>query len=720
MSQQIRALDKDSVYKICSGQVIVDLATAVKELIENSLDSKATSIEIKLKEMGTESIEVSDNGSGIDPENYAGIALKHHTSKISDFIDISSVGSFGFRGEALNALCELSGSFFVATKRLVDDVGTILSFDRNGRLVSQKASPKGVGTTVIVEKLFDVLPVRRGELIRSIKKQFQKLLKVIQAYAVISTGVKFVVTDTSKASRQILLATQSSTQLGDNVSSVFGSSFLSTLVPLSLEVTVGSLAVTGRDCGTAVEDGELSMQILDEHENTDSNIHGTVVAVIKGLVSKAGAGVGRSDNDRQFIFCNGRPVDLPRFTKVLNEVWRRYEMKHKPAFIINIEVPAGAIDVNLSPDKREVVLTNESLILENLCVSVDKIYAPSRYTYTVDQSRTGTENHLLQSNLLSYGTISNLSAERKLALEDKRQNETNGMKESVGIEGDKLVANDENPTIMAMANTPSSSQQYLSSYPLAAPVWSTQLESGRLFDYSSSSSSATGKTSSGSDSVCNNKGSDRYGVLKSKQFIWRENDSPSYKGSSGSSSSKRSMKSFVDEEQAQDISSFRKNAELNLLQPSGESKSSEVEFVGGKRDREPDEEEDSYNAYSQESSSGSSVDRTWHFDTSKVISAFATRYNVTDASSQSSLNCEKSAESVGEDGTSEVFLDAFISDPSVRIINKGDFERMQVIGQFNLGFMIALLDEDLYILDQHACDEKYRLFFKFLLIQYTS
>jgi DNA mismatch repair protein PMS2 len=399
---QIRALDRDSVYKICSGQVIVDLATAVKELIENSLDSKATSIDIKLKDSGAESIEVSDNGSGIDPENYSGIALKHHTSKISEFVDITSIGSFGFRGEALNALCELSGSFSVSTKRSCDEVGAALTFDRNGRLLSQKACPKGTGSTVSVEKLFEVLPVRRGELIRSIKKQFQKLLKVIQAYAVISTGVKIVVTDISKSSRQVILATQSSSQLGDNISSVFGSTFLSTLVPVSVEVTTGSAVALVYDNDDHLagntspgESGAADLEIKD------CNIPTKVVAVIKGYVSKAGAGVGRSDNDRQFIFCNGRPVDLPRFTKVLNEVWRRYEMKHKPAFIINIEVPAGAFDINLSPDKREIVLTNESLILEQLGESVDKIYAPSRFTFTVDQGRTGIENQLLQSNLLS-------------------------------------------------------------------------------------------------------------------------------------------------------------------------------------------------------------------------------------------------------------------------------------------------------------------------------
>jgi DNA mismatch repair protein PMS2 len=102
-------------------------------LLENSLDSGATCIEIKLKEMGTELIEVIDNGSGIDPENYEALAMKHCTSKLENFSDLISVQSFGFRGEALNALCELSGSFRVSTKTIGSQVGAALTFAQNGK-----------------------------------------------------------------------------------------------------------------------------------------------------------------------------------------------------------------------------------------------------------------------------------------------------------------------------------------------------------------------------------------------------------------------------------------------------------------------------------------------------------------------------------------------------------------------------------------------------------
>eukprot|EP00250_Pteridium_aquilinum_P031931 c44604_g1_i1 orf=183-524(+) len=103
----IKPIDKASVHRICSGQVILDLSMAVKELVENSLDAGSTSIEIKLKDYGAESFEVADNGCGVSPDNYQALTLKYHTSKISEFADLQSLSSFGFRGEALSSLCAL-------------------------------------------------------------------------------------------------------------------------------------------------------------------------------------------------------------------------------------------------------------------------------------------------------------------------------------------------------------------------------------------------------------------------------------------------------------------------------------------------------------------------------------------------------------------------------------------------------------------------------------
>eukprot|EP00601_Ochromonadales_sp_CCMP2298_P000296 CAMPEP_0173175434 /NCGR_PEP_ID=MMETSP1141-20130122/3912_1 /TAXON_ID=483371 /ORGANISM="non described non described, Strain CCMP2298" /LENGTH=209 /DNA_ID=CAMNT_0014097681 /DNA_START=71 /DNA_END=698 /DNA_ORIENTATION=+ len=184
------------------------LATAVKEMVENALDAGATTIEVKLKDFGAASIEVTDNGAGVDPDNYDGLARKHFTSKLRDFEDLACVASFGFRGEALNALCELSARFAVTTKQASQPVGTLLLFNRDGTLQSRAVAPRTTGTTVSVEGLFERLPVRRREFVRSAKKQFQKMVRSVQSYALISVGVKISVSNTAAGVRSGVLATQ--------------------------------------------------------------------------------------------------------------------------------------------------------------------------------------------------------------------------------------------------------------------------------------------------------------------------------------------------------------------------------------------------------------------------------------------------------------------------------------------------------------------------------
>jgi DNA mismatch repair protein PMS2 len=159
----INQIDKSSVHKICSGQVVLDLATSVKELVENALDADATSIEvcvfyqaffgnmvassiystmksvqIRLKEYGLELIEVADNGSGIRQQDYEAVAAKYHTSKISSFEDVHSVDSFGFRGEALSSLCAVA-QLSINTRVASQTVGNRLTFDHHGTLTGARA-----------------------------------------------------------------------------------------------------------------------------------------------------------------------------------------------------------------------------------------------------------------------------------------------------------------------------------------------------------------------------------------------------------------------------------------------------------------------------------------------------------------------------------------------------------------------------------------------------
>ena len=132
----IKALEGRTVHQIQSGQVIVDLNSVVKELVENSLDAGATSVEVRFKNNGLEFIEVQDNGDGVSSEDYETIALKHHTSKLDNYDGLSSLQTFGFRGEALSSLCAVSDVHIVTARANEAPKGTRLQFETSGKLKS--------------------------------------------------------------------------------------------------------------------------------------------------------------------------------------------------------------------------------------------------------------------------------------------------------------------------------------------------------------------------------------------------------------------------------------------------------------------------------------------------------------------------------------------------------------------------------------------------------
>ncbi|KAG7199448.1 hypothetical protein KM043_014075 [Ampulex compressa] len=138
-SRQIGAISKEAIHQICSGQVVLDLGTAIKELVENSLDSGASVVDVKLIDYGKTCITVSDNGSGVLEQDFEGLGLKHHTSKLREFSELTEVNTFGFRGEALSSLCSL-GELSIITRHSNSEHGFQLEFDQNAKWEKLQAS----------------------------------------------------------------------------------------------------------------------------------------------------------------------------------------------------------------------------------------------------------------------------------------------------------------------------------------------------------------------------------------------------------------------------------------------------------------------------------------------------------------------------------------------------------------------------------------------------
>ncbi|KAI8855282.1 hypothetical protein BC829DRAFT_4331 [Chytridium lagenaria] len=336
----IRAIDKTSVHRICSGQVILDLATAVKEIVENSLDAGATMVDVRMKEMGLEGFEVSDNGSGINPENYDSVALKHYTSKISRFEDLTTVTSFGFRGEALSSLCATGILTIITATEDQSPMGMKLEYDSFGKLASSTPFAREKGTTVSIKGLFETLPVRHREFKKNIKKEFRKCIEVLQAYALISEGVRIHVSNqSSKGDKVKHISTSGSATLKENFSSIFGVKSLQPLMEFNFNLD------------------------FDEDDDISSSIQG------QGLISKPMSNCGKSTSERQYIFVNKRPCDMPKLVKVINEVYRSYNMHQYPVVVWNMNLRPDQYDVNVTPDKRTLFLHNEKSLFEQIRVN---------------------------------------------------------------------------------------------------------------------------------------------------------------------------------------------------------------------------------------------------------------------------------------------------------------------------------------------------------------
>ncbi|ETW37369.1 serine/threonine protein kinase [Plasmodium falciparum Tanzania (2000708)] len=355
---KIKNIGEESIHNICSSQVIFTLSSVVKELVENSIDADASEIKIKLVESGIKLIEVNDNGVGIKKINFENICARHATSKIKDFNDIhSSLNTLGFRGEALNSLCMLS-NVNITTKNEENDHAYLLKFDKLGRLYHEEPIARLRGTTVSCENIFHNIPIRKKDFIKNIKTQVSDLLLLMQQYAIIYHNIKFVIYNivTSKGctKNMNLLITNGTDSIKKNFYSIYGK----------------------RNIGNLIE------------FNIDGNEWN-----IRGYISDSNS--GRRDKDLQFYYINSRPIHiLKNVNKLINTIYREFNSRLYPIIICNILSDTKNIDINVTPDKREVFFTFEQEMCEHMKTALVKLFTPK----TSNLIDTQIDDYFLKAN----------------------------------------------------------------------------------------------------------------------------------------------------------------------------------------------------------------------------------------------------------------------------------------------------------------------------------
>ncbi|KAJ1675769.1 ATP-binding mismatch repair protein [Spiromyces aspiralis] len=627
-------LAKSDVHKLCSGQVITDLCTAVKELLENSIDANATLLippeswdtdtfslllaEIRLRDYGMTSISVIDDGDGIPPQNFEHLCMKHWTSKLRSFADLDSITTFGFRGEALSSLCAMASVTVTTNSRSVEpgdaggNLGITLTYNRMGKLLQRKSAARGPGTTVTLTKIFEHWPVRYQELKKNVKREFAKCVAMVEQQCIIHDGIRILlVHHTPKGDKQVILQTP------------VGGSMLQRII-----------SVLGNPLKSGLEEFELSTDNDKENVREGVNAATNHKFVAKGYISKPIPGAGRANAAKQYIYINSRPCDLPSVKRVVNEIYRSLNPTQYPVLVMNLLIDTKDIDVNVTPNKRSIILKYESALVSWIQESLRVVLLPASSSYTVansvltqhmtvmPSSKTATAGGLLVRSNNSNDNDSNRSFGETPAAAKRLR--TDGDGEELALPAAKR------PTKLAALPSPNC--------PPLRPI----------SDSESNSANAQGSTRTAvTPSIA--AGTGGTGSPRSSSSAWT--------AAAGHASAA-----------AGPVTTPQPSRRLGLCRNHVSVISANWEKVSEQTARQ-----------------GPCWPRRG-VDT----------HRIPPSPSLSAANISN----MDQAAAAEV-LD--------RNIHKCDFLRMQILGQFNLGFIIVRMSDtdDLYIIDQHASDEKY-------------
>ncbi|XP_061600594.1 DNA mismatch repair protein Mlh1 [Cololabis saira] len=323
MAGVIRRLDETVVNRIAAGEVIQRPANAVKEMIENCLDAKSTNIQVTAKEGGLKLLQIQDNGTGIRREDMEIVCERFTTSKLQTFEDLSSIATYGFRGEALASISHVA--HVTITTKTADAKCAYRASYSDGKL---KGPPKpcagNQGTQILVEDLFYNVSTRRKAL-KSPSDEYSRIVEVVSRYAIHNSGKGFSVKKQGETVADV--RTLANASVVDNIRSIFGNAVSRELIEVGCE------------------DQKLAFKM-------------------KGYVSNANYSMKKCI---LVLFINHRLVESSALKKAVETVYAAYLPKNTHPFLyLSLEISPQNVDVNVHPTKHEVHFLHEDSVIESV------------------------------------------------------------------------------------------------------------------------------------------------------------------------------------------------------------------------------------------------------------------------------------------------------------------------------------------------------------------
>ncbi|KAL2804053.1 DNA mismatch repair protein Mlh1 isoform 1, partial [Daubentonia madagascariensis] len=362
----IRRLDETVVNRIAAGEVIQRPANAIKEMIENCLDAKSTSIQVVVKEGGLKLIQIQDNGTGIRKEDLDIVCERFTTSKLQSFEDLASISTYGFRGEALASISHVA--HVTITTKTADGKCAYRASYSDGKL---KAPPKpcagNQGTQITVEDLFYNISTRRKAL-KHPNEEYGKILEVVGRYSIHNSGIGFSVKKQGETVADIRTLPSATTV--DNIRSIFGNAVSRELIEVGCE------------------DKTLAFRM-------------------NGYISNANYSVKKCIF---LLFINHRLVESTSLRKAIETVYAAYLPKNTHPFLyLSLEISPQNVDVNVHPTKHEVHFLHEESILERVQQHIESKLLGSNssrmyFTQTLLPGLGGSSGEVVKSTSLTSST----------------------------------------------------------------------------------------------------------------------------------------------------------------------------------------------------------------------------------------------------------------------------------------------------------------------------
>lgn len=318
---KINILSEDLANKIAAGEVVERVGNVVKELVENSIDAGAKTIEIKLEDSGTKSIKILDDGSGMNKIDAKNAFLRHATSKIKTDDDLFFISSLGFRGEAIPSIASVSKVTLITS---TGEEGTKIVVN-GGKFIEETKAPARKGTMIEVRDLFYNTPARLKYL-KSDNSELANVTNYVEKLSLAKENISFTLINNDK----VIIKTSGSNNLLKTIHELYG-----------IEVSKNMMEVKG--------------------ENNDYSIYGYV----------GSPSVLRSSRNYLTTIVNDRVVKNYDLNKIINDAYFTYKPDNKfPIVVLKIDTDPTLIDVNIHPTKQDIKFSKinelEDLIFENI------------------------------------------------------------------------------------------------------------------------------------------------------------------------------------------------------------------------------------------------------------------------------------------------------------------------------------------------------------------